>query len=167
MQGKTEWPITNLHPYFRPSHLKLVCDSETAILAIPDMKESKGVNSCVHVHLQQPTKERQVRELRLDGRMDGRNGTKFSLVMGGRISFTLKMSMLACATTWMNPEGTTKHEIKLQKDKYDMIFWKLTETRIGVVSARAQGEEYGKSLLDKSRAEPKKEKGSSSGRHGL
>lgn len=77
------------------------------------------------------------------------------------------MSMLACATTWMKPEGITKHEIKLQKDKYDMIFWKLTETRIGVVIARAQGEEYGKLLLDKSRAELKKEKGSSNGRHGL
>lgn len=90
MQGKTEWPITNLHPYFRPSHLKLVCDSETAILAIPNMTESKGVNSCVHVHLQQPTKERQVRELRLDGRMDERNETKFSLVMEGADIIHLK-----------------------------------------------------------------------------
>lgn len=54
------------------------------------MKESKGVNSCVHVHLQRPTKERQLRELRLDGRMDERNGTKFSLVVGGADIIHLK-----------------------------------------------------------------------------
>lgn len=31
--------------------------------------------------------------------------------------------MLAYATTWMKPEGISKHEIKLQKDKYDMILF--------------------------------------------
>lgn len=96
--------------------------------------------------------------------MDEQNGTKFSF--GGGVDIIhLKNE---CATTWMNPEGITKHEIKLQKDKYDMIFFLEVHRNQNWSSGLPEPRErnMGSHCLIGTELELK-EKGSSNGRDGL
>lgn len=113
-------------PIFSPKSSQTILWLRNCNTGYPQHEGKQGCEQLFVRPLTTTNKGEATQRLRLDGWMDERNGTKFSLVgrrWGVDIIHLKNEYVLACATTWMNPEGITKHEIKLQKDKYDMIFF--------------------------------------------